>query len=134
MVFHININMTPHADINIDRITSKHLKSFTIDTFIGDIEIHGSADNRYNSFGVEFDSGHIFALDNFAYALREKISVPSIKYSFKEIENDLISIFEDNNPWFCSSVDKCHTKIPSNPHALAGTTKHETLEKIEGRS
>jgi len=22
----------------------------------------------------------------------------------------------------------------SNPHALAGTTKHETLEKIEGRS
>lgn len=108
-----NINLTPHADINIDRVTSNHLRSFTIDNFIEDIEIHGSADNRYNSFGVEFNTGHLFALDNFAYALRGKIGVPSIKYSFNGIESDLISIFEDNNPWFCNNVDKCHTKIPS---------------------
>ena len=108
-----SINLAPHADINIERGTRRHLKSFSIENFIEDIEIHGSADNRYNSFGVEFNTGHLFALDNFAYALRGKIGVPSIKYSFKKIESDLISIFEDNNPWFCSSVDKCHTKIPS---------------------
>jgi len=108
-----SINLTPHPDINIERDTWRHLKSFTIENFIEDIEIHGSADNRYNSFGVEFNTGHLFALDNFAYALRGKIGVPSIKYSFKGIESDLISIFEDNNPWFCGSADKCHTKIPS---------------------
>jgi len=121
-----NINLTPHADINIERDTSRHLKSFTIEKFIEDIGIHGSADNRYNSFGVEFNTGHLFALDNFAYALRGEIGVPSIKYSFKGIESDLISIFEDNNPWFCSSADKCHTKIPSKAfpikYSLAVTT------------
>lgn len=108
-----SINMTPHVDINIDRDTCKLLKSFTLENFIEDIEIHGSADNRYNSFGVEFNTGHLFALDNLAYALREKIGVPSIKYSFEKIESDLILIFEDNNPRFCSSVGKRHTKIPS---------------------
>ena len=123
-----NIKLTPHADINIDKVTSKHLKSFSIDNFIEDIEIHGSSDNRYNSFGVEFNTGHLFALDNFAHALREKIGVPSIKYSFKGIERDLISIFEDNNPWFCNNVDKCHTKIPSKAFPIKDSLEVTKLD------
>jgi len=123
-----SIDLTPHAGINIEKSACRHLKSFGIDSFIEDVEIHGSADNRYNSSGVEFNTGHLFALDNFAYALRGKIGVPLIKYSFKGIQGDLISIFEDNNPWFCSSVDKCHTKIPSEAFPIRYSSAATTLD------
>jgi len=123
-----SIDLTPHVKINIEEDVRRHIKSFTIDSFIEDIDVHGSADNRYNSCGVEFNTGHLFALDNFAYALRGKIGVPSINDSFNNIHSDLISIFEANNPWFCGRTDKCHKSIPSEVFPIVLSSAVTTLD------
>lgn len=122
-----NISMKPHADINIKQDQRKYLKIITLEKFIGDIEVHGSTDNRYNSSGIEFGTHHIFALDNIAYSLRGQIIVPSIEYSFTNVKRDLIKLFEDNNPLFCSSADKLHSEIPSESFPIIGSLSTTTL-------
>jgi hypothetical protein len=108
-----NISMEPHADINIKKDHRHLLQSITLDKFIEDIEVHGSSDNRYNSSGIEYSTHHLFALDNTVHGIRGQIGVPSIEHSFTQVHADLIASFEDNNPLFCYSTEKTHSKIPS---------------------
>jgi hypothetical protein len=107
------IDLTPHAEINIDPGSKQHLKAISLQRFIGLIELNGSPDNRYNAFGVEFDTNYVFALDSLIFWLRGRIGVPSIEYGFRGIDKDLLSIFQDNNPYFFCPIDKDYTKIPS---------------------
>ena len=65
-----------------------------------DIETQGSPDNRYNSFGVSFNSGYLFALDSFVFGLRQKIGVPPIQENFIKMDQDLVEAFNLYNPWF----------------------------------
>lgn len=69
----ININLYPHKDINIDNEMRNRIMNFSLEAFLKDIKKHGCASNRYNAFGVMFDTGHLFALDNFVYSLRKLI-------------------------------------------------------------
>jgi hypothetical protein len=108
-----NINLYPHKDINIDNEMRDRIMNFSLEAFIKDIKTHGCANNRYNLSGVRFDTGHLFALDNFVYALRGLIGVPSITDSFSNVDDELKIIFQDNNPLFCDGSDMCHSKIPS---------------------
>ncbi len=108
-----DINLTPHEDLNIDSKNRKLLKSFTVEEFIEDIYNYGDPDNRYNASGVEFDTGHLFALDKLAYSLRGSMRVPDIEESFKNVEESLKSIFQDNNPLFCKINKSNYSKIPS---------------------
>jgi hypothetical protein len=96
----LDIDISPHYTISVDKDFSLLFEKFTIQKFIVEFEKHGKADNRYNAFGVEFNTGHLCALDSLSYQLRGKIGVIDIEESFKKISPDLISIFENNNPWF----------------------------------
>lgn len=107
------IDLIPHEKINIDPTSKQHLKTISLESFIDRIELNGSPDNRYNALGVEFDTNDLFALDSLIFRLRGKIGVPSIEYSFRRINENLISIFQDNNPYFFGTSSKGHTKIPS---------------------
>ncbi len=124
----ININLYPHKDINIDCEIRKRIKEFSLEVFIKDIKTHGSASNRYNLSGVEFDTGHLFALDNFVYALRRLIGVPPIADSFYNVHDDLINIFQDNNPLFCGDSNMCHSKIPSKNFQIQRSRSVTTLD------
>jgi hypothetical protein len=127
-----NISMKPHAEINFKKghrkLQNIILENIILEKFIEDIEAHGSPDNRYNSCGVEFNTNHLFALDNIAYAMRGQIGVPSIEYSFKSIHNDLIATFVDNNPLFCRSDDKPHSEIPSESFPIISSVSVTRLD------
>lgn len=107
------IDLKPHENINIDSGSKQYLKAISLEHFIDLIELNGSPHNRYNAFGVKFDTNEVFALDSLIFSLRGKIGVPSVEYSFRGIDEDLISIFQDNNPYFCSTTSMDYTKIPS---------------------
>jgi hypothetical protein len=124
----ININLHPHKDINIDCEILNRVKNFSLKEFIKDIKRHGCADNRYNSFGIEFDTGHLFALDNFAYTLRELIVVPHIANSFRNVDAELKNIFLDNNPLFCDGRNMCYSKIPSKKFQIKRSFSSTRLE------
>lgn len=65
-----------HTEIKIHPNVAESFKEVTVAEFINDVEAQGSPDNRYNSFGVSFNSGYLFALDSFVYGLRQQIGVP----------------------------------------------------------
>ena len=95
-----NISIAPHSSIKIESCYSSLLKKYTIQQFLDELEEHGSADNRYNAFGVDYNTGHLCAMDSLSFHLRKKIGVIPIYESFRGISPDLILTFEKNNPWF----------------------------------
>ncbi len=109
----LDINLKFHEDLNIDSKDRNLLKSFTLEEFIEDIRNYGDPDNRYNASGVEFDTGHLFALDNIAHSLRGLMVVPAIEESFKYVDESLKTIFKDNNPFFSKMNNINPSKIPS---------------------
>lgn len=127
-----NIDMVPHKDIEIEPQLFKHIKKFSAQEFIENIEKYGRPDNRYNTFGTEFNTGYLFALDNFLFHLRNRTAMPSIEDSFRGIDNELIYIFKNNNPFFWDDGEKVLTKIPSKEfpikHSMS-VTKLEFLVK-----
>ena len=109
-----DIDILPHQSIQVEDSVSNHLKMFVISDFISDIAKHGCADNRYNTFGVEYNTGHLFAMDSLAFQLRRKIGVKSINESFKRLSPDLNLIFVKHNPFFHSEKDQPPIKIPNH--------------------
>ena len=127
-----NIDMTPHKDIEIEPQLIERIKKFSAWEFIENIEKYGRPDNRYNSFGIDFNTGYLFALDNFIFHLRKRIGVPSIKDSFRGVDNELIYIFKNNNPFFGDDGEKVLTKIPNKEFPIKysmSVTKLEFLVK-----
>jgi hypothetical protein len=131
------LNILPHQNIQVDASVSKHLKTFDIRDFIDDIEKHGSADNRYNTFGVEYNTGHLCAMDSLSFKLRSKIGAIEIDRSFKKLSSDLIEVFEKNNPWFQKEENDLINRIPSEefPIQLSSSVTHfEILVKNESNT
>ena len=127
----------PHQSIQVDPKLSNHLKTFTTTDFIDDIEKYGSADNRYNTFGVKYNTGHLFAMDSLSFKLRRKIGVIPIEESFKHLSPDLIQIFEKNNPWFQKNEKHSFEQIPSEGFPIeysSSVTHFEFLVKNQGNS
>ena len=128
------ISILPHQSIHVEASVSHHLKKFTIPDFIDDLVKHGCADNRYNAYGVKYNTGHLCAMDSLSFQLRSKIGAIPINESFKKLSPDLILIFEKNNPWFLSKDNQPPYHIPSNEFSIqysSSVTKFEFLIKHE---
>jgi HEPN domain len=123
-----HFNILPHPIIQVENSVSQHLKTFVRSDFINDIAKHGCPDNRYNAFGVEYNIGHLFAMDSLAFQLRREIGVKSIHESFKRLSPDLILIFEKNNPFFHSEKDQPPIKIPSTETPIQFSCSVTTLD------
>lgn len=127
-----DLNIMPHRSIQVDAILSHHLKKFAATGFIDDLERHGSADNRYNAFGVKYNTGHLCAMDSLSFQLRRKIGAIPIDESFKNLSPDLILIFKKNNPWFQTEGNQLPNRIPSEEFPIqysSSVTKLEFLIK-----
>lgn len=106
-------DLSPHKDLNVDSRSKHFIETFSVKEFVADLDNHGKSDNRYNSSGVIFNTGHLFALDGFCHKLRGEIGGPNIYESFKKADESLVSAFCDNNFWFYSDGVLPHSKIPS---------------------
>lgn len=109
----VDLDILPHQSIQIEASISHHLKKFVVTDFIDDLEKHGCADNRYNAFGIDYNTGYLCAMDSLSFQLRRKIGAIPINESFKELSPDLILIFEKNNPWFQPEESQLPHQIPS---------------------
>ena len=127
------LSFIPHASLKIDKEYSDLIRVFTLDEFIKDIDKHGCADNRYNSFGVEFDTWILLALDNFLFSLRSQLGVPNIYNSFKKIDPDLVNTFRDNNPLFCEQ-DFIHSEIPGKQFKISYSSSVTALDFVSSNS
>ncbi|MDI1308456.1 MAG: hypothetical protein PSV17_03365 [Methylotenera sp.] len=127
-----NFDISPHQGIQVEASVSEHLKKFTIIEFLEDLETHGSADNRYNTFGVDYNTGHLFAMDSLTFHVRGKIGVPAINDSSKKLDLDLQATFEKINPWFQTTLGQSIYKLPTVEfpiHDSVTVTKFEILLK-----
>ncbi len=132
-----NFDILPHQNIQIDASVLSHLKTFNTTGFIDDIEKHGSADNRYNTYGVKYNTGHLCAMDSLSFKLRRKIGVIPISESFKGLSPDLIQVFEKNNPWFQAGENHSFNRIPSEEFPIqysSSVTHFEFLVKNESNT
>lgn len=107
------IDFAIHPDINIEKFMYDQMDILSLENFLKDIEKYGHADNRYNTSGINFAIGHLFALDKFIFLLRDKIEVPDISDSFKQFDNNSKSAFEVYNPWFCKDGSQNHVMFPN---------------------
>lgn len=127
-----DLDILPHPSIQVEISVSQHLKKFVIADFIEDLATHGSADNRYNAFGVRYNTGHLCAMDSLSFHLRGKIGVVRIGESFKNLNPDLLAFFEIGNPWFHVGETHPMPEIPSKEFPIqysSSTTKFEFLMK-----
>jgi hypothetical protein len=124
----INLDISPHHSIHVEDGFSHRLKKFSIQHFIQELERHGDADNRYNAYGIEYNTGHLLALDSLSFKLRGKIGVAPIEDSFKWLSPDLIDIFEKNNPWFSTKENLPRITMPSKDFPIQNSTSLTHLE------
>ena len=124
----INLDITPHHSIQVESSYSSLLEKYTIQQFLEELEEHGSADNRYNAFGVEYNTGHLCAMDSLSFQLRRKIGVIPINESFKQLSPDLIQLFEKNNPWFSTEENIQLSQIPSKDFPIQSSSSVTKLE------
>lgn len=95
-----SLNIEPHQKIQKDTDSSALIETYSLDNFITELEEHGSPNNRYNASGVFYNNGHLFALDSLAFKLRSNICVPPIDESFRGIDSNLVTSFQNMNYWF----------------------------------
>ena len=124
----LNLDIMPHHSVEVESCYSSLLKKYTIEQFLDELEKHGSADNRYNAYGVEYNTGHLCAMDSLSYKLRSKIGVIPIYKSFKNLSPDLIHIFEKNNPWFSTKENLSFSPTPSVDFPLQSSSSVTKLE------
>lgn len=96
-------DISMHKSITAPENYSKYIQQFSINELLVDLENHGAPDNRYNAIGIEYNTGHLFALDAFAHHVRALIGVPPIAESYRKLSEDLVASFNIANPWFCAS-------------------------------
>ena len=119
------MDIQPHDLLNVPDYARDHLTVFKSIDFLRDIDKFGRPDNRYNSFGVDFNSGHLFALDQFVFNLRKRIQVPDIWQSMSKVEDGLLIALTENNPWL--SIDHDFTKAPVSVKMSMAVTKLDFL-------
>lgn len=118
-----------HTEIKIHSSAAESFKEVAVAEFINDVEVYGSPDNRYNSSGVTFNSGYLFALDSFVYGLRQKIGAPPIQETLRKVDQGLVEIFYLYNPWFAQThVDLA--EIPNEYFNLRLSDSVTTLDRL----
>lgn len=118
-----------HPEIKFHPNLADSFVDISVSEFINDLEVHGSSDNRYNSFGVSFKSGHIFALDSFIFSLRQQIGVPSIDETLRKLDKELVESFYLYNPWFTHSHTRL-AEIPNENFNLSISCSVTTLDRL----
>lgn len=130
--FFAKLDIKPHPKIQIGADDVYLLTEFTTSGFLQELESQGSPQNRYNSSGVKYDPGHLFAMDGLSFKLRDRIGVPQIGESFKGLSPDLLTAFENCNPWFLGNSAQSLNEIPTDEFPIqfvSTVTKFETLTK-----
>ena len=125
------VNTKPHAVIQIHSNVSDTIESYSVAEFIENIEIQGDPDNRYNSFGVSFNSGYLFALDSYVSGLRLQIGVPPIEEDFSRMDPDLVEAFYKYNPWFAQANTE-FAELPNENFKLRISGAVTTLDFLTG--
>lgn len=124
----IDADIMPHPNIKIESSVLKFLENFTVQSFIAELENHGNSDNRYNAFGVKYNTGHLFAMDSLSFHVRKKIGVVSIDRSFNKISPDLVELFKKHNPWFGSQKMSNVNQIPNRDFPIIDSCSVTKLE------
>ena len=114
----LSLDISPHPSIQVEDDISQYIKKYSIQQLIEELEKHGDADNRYNAFGVEYNTGHLFAMDSLSFQLRGKIGVIPIGETLKRISPDLIITFEKCNPWFSTKENLLPISLPSKDFSI----------------
>lgn len=110
----LEVDTEPHPDIIIKTESPEILKKkISVNDFLINLQCYGNPDNRYNASGVTFNTNYLFALDSFVYSLRKNIGVPDIFESLRDMDQEMINVFTNYNPWFCA---KSYTKLKSIPN------------------
>lgn len=118
-----------HTEIKTHPNFADSFKEVAVAEFINDVEAQGSPDNRYNSFGVSFNSGYLFSLDSFVYGLRQQIGVPPIQETLRKVDQGLVEAFYLYNPWFAlTHVDLA--EIPNEDFNLRLSDSVTTLDRL----
>lgn len=125
------VDTKPHLAIKIHPNVSESIEELSVAEFINGIESQGSPDNRYNSFGVNFNSGYLFALDSFVFGLRQQIGVPPIQETLRKMDQGLVAIFNLYNPWF-APVHVDLAEIPNEDFNLRISGSVTTLDILTG--
>ncbi|MEI2636915.1 MAG: HEPN domain-containing protein [Methylotenera sp.] len=123
-----NIDISPHQSITVEPWALGRLICFEVAAFINEIEKHGSPNNRYNTLGVQYNTGHLFALDSLIFQLRKRIGVPDIHESFRRQSEELMSSFETNNFWFEHKTVNSPIAIPNKDNPIVQTFSVTKLE------
>lgn len=127
----VTVDTRPHPSIKIHPDMSESIEEFSVESFIKGIEENGSPDNRYNSFGVDFNSGYLFALDSYIFGLRNLIGVPSIEEALRKMEQGLVEAFSAYNPWFAPTVTDL-PEVPNKDFNLRISGAVTTLDVLTG--
>lgn len=125
------VDTKPHEAIKIHSAVLESVDVFSVSEFINKIEAYGNPDNRYNSFGVNFNSGYLFALDSYVFGLRQLIGVPSIQENLRKVDQTLIEAFYEYNPWF-ESTNMDFLEIPNESFSISTSTAVTTLDFLTG--
>lgn len=125
------VDTKPHAAIKIHSNFSESIENFSVADFVIDVEKQGTPDNRYNSFGVNFNSGYLFALDSYVYGLRQQIGVPPIQETLRKMEQDLVEAFYEYNPWF-APAHMDFAELPNENFNLSISGTVTTLDLLTG--
>jgi hypothetical protein len=123
----LTVDTQPHSKINIHPNVSGLIDKLTVDKFLEVIESQGNSDNRYNSSGVKFNSGYLFATDSFVFGLRQLIGVTPIEETLKKMDQYLVEAFNLYNPWF-APLPKDLLEIPNNRFPLRIVGSVTTLD------
>jgi hypothetical protein len=124
-----DVDTKVHSEIKFHPNVADSFKEISVAEFINDIKVQGNPDNRYNSFGVSFNSGYMFALDSFVFGLRQKIGVPPIQETLRKLDQGLVEAFYLYNPWFAQShIDLA--EIPNENFNLRLSESVTTLERL----
>lgn len=125
------IDTKPHEAIKIHSSVSESIENFSLDEFINNVEAQGSPDNRYNSFGVNFNSGYLFALDSYVFGLRQQVGVPPIQGVLRKMEQGLVEAFYEYNPWF-APTNMEFVELPNENFNLRISVAATTLDFLTG--
>jgi hypothetical protein len=125
------LDTKPHAAITINSDVSESFEIFSVEDFIKNVEEQGHADNRYNAFGVDFNSGYLFALDSYVFGLRKQIGVPPIQDSLRKMERGLVETFYAYNPWFAPE-QMSFVELPNENFNLTLSRAVTTLDYLTG--
>lgn len=125
------LDTKPHTAIKIDSDVSESIEIFSVDDFIKNVEEQGHSYNRYNAFGVDFNSGYLFALDSYVFGLRQLIGVPPIYDTLRKMDRGLVEAFYAYNPWFAPE-QMGYSELPNDNFNLALSSAVTTLDYLTG--